>query len=109
MLPRLLPERAERAISPRREAVGRMKLLESELRALVLERVAERNEPVPFVARDVRDVRDVRAPRVNDPLLRLMFPRVCGRDQPVPPRREDDCESRFAAVPRLPALRVAPR
>ena len=108
MLPRLLPERAERAISPRREAVGRMKLLESVLRACC-PRGAERNEPVPLVARDVRDVRDVRAPRVNDPLLRLMFPRVCGRDQPVPPRREDDCESRFAAVPRLPALRVAPR
>ena len=106
MLPRLLPERAdERAISPRREAVGRMKLLESELRALVLERVAERNEPVPFVAR----VREVRAPPVNDPVLRRpTLPRVCGRDQLPPPRRADDCESRFALL-RPAALRVVPR
>ena len=104
---RLLPEREEeRAISPRREAVGRMKLLERELRALVLERGAERNEPVPLVARALREVR---APPVNDPVRRPLLPRVCGRDQPVPPRREDDCESRLAAVPRLPAVRVAPR
>jgi len=115
-LRRLFPERPEeRANSPRREAVGRMKLLESVLWALPRPRCVARNEPVPFVARAVREVREVRAPPVNDPVRRPTPARVCGRDQPLPPRRMDDCASRFAAVVRvglmlrLRALRVVPR